>query len=97
MRKSIALKTLSSKPSKDDQSDCEERDDKNSDDDAFRLFVKKCQRYIRKNQVKHSERNLAKFRKKSKSSKYDENRKGKFLEALIIIMVKLVTIDQNVP
>ena len=53
-------------------------DDKISDDDDVRLFVKRYQRYIRKNKVKHSEENLAKFRKESKSSKDGENRKGKF-------------------
>jgi hypothetical protein len=77
-KKSIALKTYSFKSSKNEPNKCEESDDKNSDDDDVGLFVKRYQRYIRKNKVKHSKGNLSKFRKDSKSSKDGENRKGKF-------------------
>ncbi|XP_050908865.1 uncharacterized protein LOC127122601 [Lathyrus oleraceus] len=78
VRKSITIKTSSSKSSKDEHSHCEERNDKNYDDDDFGLFVNKYQRYIRKNRVKDSKINLAIFRKESKSLKADENKKGKF-------------------
>lgn len=60
VKKSIALKTSSFKSSKNESNECEERDDKNFDDDDVELFVKRYQRYIRKNKVKHFEGNLAK-------------------------------------
>ncbi|XP_050916570.1 uncharacterized protein LOC127131697 [Lathyrus oleraceus] len=77
-KKSISLKTSSFKSSKNELSEYEERDDKISDDDDVRLFFNRYQRYIRKNKVKHSEGNLAKFRRETKSSKCGENKKGKF-------------------
>lgn len=76
-KKFIALKTSRSKPSHIEKSYCEIRDDKNSDDEDMGLFVKRYQRYIRKNVVKHSNKNLNKFRKIAKPSKEYENKKGK--------------------
>lgn len=78
VKKSIALKTSNFKSSKNEPSECEERDAKNSNDDDVRMFIKRYQRYIWKNKVNHSKGNLAKFGKESKSSKDGENRKFKF-------------------
>lgn len=54
VRKSIALKTSSSKPLKYENNDYEERNDKNYEDYDFVLYIKKYQRYIRKNRVNTS-------------------------------------------
>jgi hypothetical protein len=80
-KKFISLKTYSFKSLKNEPSEYEERDEKifdDDDDDDDGIFVNRYQRYIQKNKVKHSEGNLAKFRKESKSSKDGENKKGKF-------------------
>lgn len=52
---------------------------KHSDPDykEIRLFVERCQRYIRKNGVKHWNKNLTKFGRIVKASREDENKKGK--------------------
>ncbi|XP_050896005.1 uncharacterized protein LOC127102702 [Lathyrus oleraceus] len=81
VNKSIALKPYSFKSSKNEASECEERDDNNSGDDDVGLFAKRYQRYIQKNKVKHSEGNLSKFRRESKSSQYAENIKDKFISS----------------
>ncbi|XP_050889423.1 uncharacterized protein LOC127094660 [Lathyrus oleraceus] len=41
------------------------------------FFVKRYQSYIRKNGVKHSDKNLTKFGRVAKASREDENKKGK--------------------
>lgn len=41
------------------------------------MFVKRYNRYIRKNGVKHSDKNLINFRRLSNFSKEDDNKKGK--------------------
>lgn len=74
---SISLKTSSSKPSHIEQSDCKTRDDK-FDDEDMGLFVK---RYIRKNEVKHFDKNLTNFRRVANSSKEDENKKRKLINS----------------
>jgi hypothetical protein len=45
------------------------------------VFVKRYHRYIRKNGVKHSDKNLIKIRRISNSSKEDENKKGKLISS----------------
>jgi len=76
-KKSIALKTSSSKSQAKEQSDYsssdEEEEDKSED---MGLFVKRYNRYVRKNGIQHSEKNLVNFRKQSRFSKNDDS-KGK--------------------
>ncbi|XP_050908819.1 uncharacterized protein LOC127122544 [Lathyrus oleraceus] len=83
VRKSISLKTSRSKSSNNVQSDCETRSDNDSDDEDKKLFVKRYNRYIWKNGVKHSDlddkeiglfvRRYQRYIKKNGVNHYDKN------------------------
>ena len=74
-KKSIALMTSSSKSSTKEQDDNGSTSDENSDDEEMGLFVWRYNRFIRKNGIKHSDKNLISFRKQSKEPRQEENKK----------------------
>ena len=74
-KKSIALMASSSKSSQKEQSDNDSSSDEDSDDEEMVLFVRRYNRFIRKNGIKHSDKNLIKFRKQSKEPRQEENKK----------------------
>jgi hypothetical protein len=76
-KKPIALVASSSKSSRKEQSDNDSSSDKDSDDEEMGLFVRRYNRFIRKNGVKHSDKNLMKFRRQSTDSKQEENKKSR--------------------
>ncbi|KAK2374793.1 gag-protease polyprotein [Trifolium repens] len=61
-KRSIALKASKSKKVEQVESSSSEDD---SDDEEMRLFVRRYNRYVRKNGIRHSDDNLKKFRKDS--------------------------------
>ena len=72
-KKSIALMTSSSKSSTKEQDDNGSTSDENSNDEEMGLFVWRYNRFIRKNGIKHSDKNLISFRKQSKEPRQEEN------------------------
>ena len=74
-KKSIALMTSSSNSSTKEQDDNGSTSDENSDDEEMGLFVRRYNRFIRKNGIKHSDKNLIIFRKQSKEPRQEENKK----------------------
>ncbi|XP_058766926.1 uncharacterized protein LOC131640543 [Vicia villosa] len=74
-KKPLALKASSSKSSKIDKFDDDSTSDEDSDDEEMGLFVQRYNRYIRRNGIKHSDKNLAKFRRQSTKSKQEESKK----------------------
>ena len=76
--KSKTLKAYSSKSSKEEQNkNNDSSDDEILDGEEMGLFVRKYNRYIQKNGVKHSDNNLMKFRRKSSPIKEENNKKDK--------------------
>lgn len=75
-KKSIALKISSSKSSNNEHSDCETKDDKDSDEEDMGLFIKKYNRYMWQQGNKYSEKDHSKSRRLSNSSKEYQNKKG---------------------
>ncbi|KAK2422403.1 gag-protease polyprotein [Trifolium repens] len=63
-KRSIALKASKSKSKKVEQVESSSSED-DSDDEEMRLFVRRYNRYVRKNGIRHSDDNLKKFRKDS--------------------------------
>lgn len=52
-----------------EQSDGDSSSDKDSDDEEMGLFVRRYNKFIRNNGIKHSDKNLMKFRRQSKGSR----------------------------
>lgn len=65
----------SSKSSTKKQDDSRASDDECLDDEEMRLFMKRYHKYIKRNGVKHSNKNLINYRRQVNSSKKDENKK----------------------
>ncbi|KAK2356902.1 gag-protease polyprotein [Trifolium repens] len=63
-KRSIALKASKSKSKKVEKVESSSRED-DSDDEEMGLFVRRYNRYVRKNGIRHSDDNLKKFRKDS--------------------------------
>jgi hypothetical protein len=63
-KRSIALKASTSKSKKVEQVESSSSED-DSDDEEMGLFVRRYNRYVRKNGIRHSDDNLKKFRKDS--------------------------------
>src|SRR3954468_24580978 len=76
-KKSIALKASSSKSSTKDTCDSESSDEDESPDEDMGLFVRRYNKYLRKNEIKHSDNNLVDYRRQSKHNKQDEYKKTK--------------------
>ncbi|XP_050915618.1 uncharacterized protein LOC127130693 [Lathyrus oleraceus] len=76
-KKSIALVASSSKSLTKEQDDSGTSDDECSDDEEMRLFVKRYHKYIKRNIVKHSDKNLINYIRHSNTSREDENKKQK--------------------
>src|SRR4051812_21232477 len=76
-KKSIALKASSSKSFTKDTCDSESSDEEESQDEDMGLFVRRYNKYLRKNEIKHSDNNLVDYRRQSKSNKQDEYKKTK--------------------
>ena len=76
-KKSIALKALSSKSSTNNSCVSDSSDDDESSSEDMGLFVRKYHRYLRKNEVQHSDKNLINYRNQSKPSRQDEGKKSK--------------------
>ncbi|WJX13358.1 hypothetical protein P8452_03754 [Trifolium repens] len=63
-KRTIALKASKSKSKKVEHVESSSSED-DSDDEEMRLFVRRYNRYVRKNGIKHSDENLKKYRKDS--------------------------------
>ena len=75
---SKSLKASNSKSSKDEHTnDNDSCDEEDSDDELMGLFMRRYNRYIWKNNVKHSDNNLVKFRIQSTPYKEEYNKKDK--------------------
>src|SRR3954471_18369399 len=73
----ISLKALSSKSSTKDACGSESSDEGDSPDEDMGLFVRKYNRYLRKNEIKHSDNNLVDYRRQAKSNKQEDSKKTK--------------------
>jgi len=70
--KSIALNTTSSVSTSSVQNDDESNDDA-IDEEEMSLFVRRYNGYIKRNGLKHNEKNLVKFRKASRKGRESDN------------------------
>src|SRR4051812_6657831 len=66
-KKLIALKASSSKTSKQEQEDSDTSDEEDTDDEEMGLFVRRHNKFIRKNGAKHSDKSLINYRSNSTS------------------------------
>jgi len=76
-RKSIALKASSSKSSTNDTYESESSDDDKDSNEDTDLFVRRYNRYLRKNEVQHSDKNLVNYRRQSKFLNREEGKTTK--------------------
>lgn len=76
-KNSIALVASSSKYSTKKHDESGYSDKEKFDGEEMGLFVKWNHKYIKRNEVKHSDNNLINFRRQVNSSKQDKNKKGK--------------------
>src|SRR3954470_2341235 len=76
-KKSIALKASSSKTSIRELEDSDISDDEDSDEEEMGLFVRRYNKYLKKNGAKHSNKGLINYRKQSTISKQYDNNKGR--------------------
>src|SRR4051812_18490534 len=76
-KKPIALQASISKTSKQEKEDSDTIDEEDSHDEEMELFVRRYNKYIRKNGAKHSDKSLINYRKQFNKYKQDENNKGK--------------------
>src|SRR4051812_39401699 len=76
-KKSNALKASSSKTSRQELEDSDTSNDEDSDDEKMGLFVRRYNKYLKKNGAKHSDKGLINYRKQSNKFKQDDNNKGK--------------------
>jgi len=71
-RKSISLNTTSSVSTSSVQND-DESDDDAINEEEMSLFVRRYNRYIKRNGLKHNDKNLVKFRKASRKGKESDS------------------------
>src|SRR3954462_3113543 len=76
-KKSIALKSSSSKTSSQELKDSDTSNYEDSDDEEMGMFVRRYNKYLKKNGAKHSNKGLINYRKQSNKFKQDDNNKGK--------------------
>src|SRR3954471_12794027 len=76
-KKSISIKASRSKSSTKDTCDSESSDEDESPDEDMGLFVRRYNKYLRKNEIKHSENSLVDYRRQSKPNKQYEYKKTK--------------------
>src|SRR3954466_6051918 len=79
-KKAIDLKASSSKTSRQELKDNETSNDEEYDDEDMGLFVRRYNKYLKKNGAKHSNKGLINYRKQSTKFKQDDNNKGKIKE-----------------
>src|SRR4051812_37756626 len=70
--KSIALKASRSKSSTKDSRGSDSSDYGESPDEDMGLFIRKYNRYLRRNEIQHSDTNLIDYRRQAKPNKQDE-------------------------
>ncbi|XP_050918880.1 uncharacterized protein LOC127136357 [Lathyrus oleraceus] len=75
--KSVALKASSFKSSTNDTCESESSDDYKDSNEDMGLFVRRYNRYLRKNEVQHSNKNLVNHRRQSKFSNQEESKTTK--------------------
>ncbi|XP_050897150.1 uncharacterized protein LOC127103967 [Lathyrus oleraceus] len=75
--KFIALKASSYKSSTNDTCESESSDDDKDMNEYMGLFVRRYNRYLRKNEVQHSDKNLVNYRGQSKFSNQEESKTTK--------------------
>ncbi|XP_050897021.1 uncharacterized protein LOC127103823 [Lathyrus oleraceus] len=73
-KKFIALKTSRYKSSTNDTCESESSDDDKDSNEDMGLFVRRYNRYLRKNKVQHSDKNPINYRRQSKFSNQEEDK-----------------------
>lgn len=66
-----------SKSSTKERDESKTSDNEKSDDKEMRLFVRRCYKYIKKNEIKYSDKNVINYRRHSNTSIEDDNKKEK--------------------
>lgn len=74
---SITLMAYNSKSSTKEHGERGTSDNEKSDDEEIRFFVRRYYKYIKKNGIKHSNKNLTNYGRHSNTSMEDENKKEK--------------------